>query len=248
MPAKLSVPALFVTATDTEVGKTAVASALAVLLKQRGRDVGVMKPVASGCDEADGELVSADGACLARAAGVDDAHELVCPIRLRHPLAPSVAAELEDRSIDLSVVWDAARALGDRHDCLIVEGIGGIMVPIVGDYLVADMAAEFGVPLLVVARAGLGTINHSLLTVEFARSRGLDVAAIVLNSPAKPAGGLAEDTNLSVIASLAGPTPVIGPLRHCGGVLVDTGELGDLPAALAGLDGIDKLIEERFEV
>jgi len=248
MPAKLSVPALFVTATDTEVGKTAVASALAVLLRQRGRDVGVMKPVASGCDEAGDGLVSADGVCLARAAGVDDAHGLVCPVRLRHPLAPSVAAELEGRRIDLSAVWDAARALADRHDCLIVEGIGGIMVPITGDYLVADMAAEFGVPLLVVARAGLGTINHSLLTVEFARSRGLDVAAIVLNSPARSAGGLAEDTNPSVIASLAGPTAVIGPLRHCDGVSVDAGELGELPAALAGLGGIDELLDGCFGV
>lgn len=238
-----SVPTLFVTATDTEVGKTAVAAALAALLRQRGRDVGVLKPVSSGCAEVDGKLVSPDGLCLARAAGADDPHELVCPVRLRHPLAPSVAAELESCEIDLSAVWDAVSTLSGRHDRLIVEGIGGIAVPITATYSVADMAVELGAPLLVVGRAGLGTINHSLLTVEYARSRGLEVAAVLLNSPRDLPAGIAEETNASVIARLSG-VPVLGPLRHCHGVSTETGELGELPAMLAGLDDVDKLIAD----
>ena len=123
MPVRVSVPTLFVTATDTEVGTTAVASALAGLLRRRGRNVGVMKPLASGCAEVGGGLVSADGVCLARAAGSDDPHELVCPVRLEHPLAPSVAAELEGRSIDLAAVWEAVGALSARHDCLIRSAV-----------------------------------------------------------------------------------------------------------------------------
>jgi len=247
MARTVSVPLLFVTATDTEVGKTAVASGLAALLRGRGRDVGVMKPFAAGCAESGGTLISADGACLARAAGVDDPHELICPIRLRHPLAPTVAAELEGRPIDLSLVWSAVDALAARHDRLIVEGIGGIMVPVTVDRYVADVAAELRAPLLIVARAGLGTINHSLLTVEYARSRGLNVAGVLLNSPAEAPAGPAERTNPSVIARRAG-VPVFGPLGHCSGVSVETGELGELPAMLAGVEGIDELISQYLGV
>ena len=236
---------LFVTATDTEVGKTAVASALAVLLRRRGWNVGVMKPIASGCDEAAGGLVSADGLCLAKAAGVDDPHELICPIRLRHPLAPMAAAELEGRTLDLSAIRSAVAELAARHDSLIVEGIGGIMVPITADWTVLDLAAELAAPVLVVARAGLGTINHSLLTVEALRSRGLGVAAVLLNSPAPSTGGLAEETNADVIARTSG-APVIGPLAHCPGVCIETGELAALPDALGRHDGTDALIADTF--
>ena len=239
-------PTLFVTATDTEVGKTAVASALAALLHRRGRNVGVMKPLASACDEVGGRLVSADALCLKQAAGTDDPLELICPIRLRHPLAPMTAADLEGRELDLADVRAALDTLAASHDCLIVEGIGGIMVPVTADCMVIDLAAEIGAPVLIVARAGLGTINHSLLTVEAARSRGLDVAAVVLNSPDESPGGLAEETNPDVIARLT-DVPVIGPLPHCGGVSVEAGELGALPDMLAALDGVDELIAKHLE-
>jgi len=237
---------LFVTATDTETGKTAVASALAALLRQRGRNVGVMKPFASGCSEADGKLISADGLCLARAAGAGDPHELICPIRLRHPLAPMAAAELAGRELDLSVVRAAVDRLAASHDCLIVEGIGGIMVPITPHWTVADFAAELNAPVVIVARAGLGTINHSLLTVDAVRSRGLDVAAVLLNSPVESAGGLADETNPGVIARLCG-VPVLGPLPYCGGVSTGTGELGGLPDMLAALAGVDELMANYLE-
>jgi dethiobiotin synthetase len=239
------VPTLFVTATDTEVGKTAVAAGLAALLKESGRDVGVIKPVASGCDETEAGLVSADGVCLARAAGVDDAHERVCPVRLRHPLAPTVAAELEGRELDLSAVWEAVRVLSERHDALIVEGIGGIMVPVAPGVLVADVAAELGAPLLVVARPSLGTINHTLLTVAYARSRGLSVAAVLLNAARPGPAGDAERTNPSVIAEWAG-CPVLGPLETCAGVSVEAGRLGELPARLGALAGLDGLMADVF--
>jgi dethiobiotin synthetase len=246
MTTRTSIPTLFVTATDTEVGKTAVAGALAAVLRERGRNVGVMKPFTSGCEEIDGRLVSADGVCLAQAAGSNDVHELICPVRLRHPLAPTVAAGLEGRELDLSAVWEAMDRLSADHDCLIVEGIGGIMVPLVADYLVADLAAELGAPVLVVARPALGTINHTLLTVTHARARGLDVAAVILNASTRSEPGLAERTNPEIIRRLAGACPVLGPLGWCEGVSVEDGELDGLPAALAALPGIDELIGGVF--
>ncbi len=241
-----SIPTLFVTATDTEVGKTAVAASLAAMLRGRGRSVGVIKPFASGCEEVDGRLVSADGLCLARAAGADDPHELVCPVRLRAPLAPTVAAELEGRRLSLEPVRAALEQLAARHDCLIVEGIGGLMVPLAEDCSVADLAVELAAPLLVVARPALGTLNHSLLTVSYARSRGLDVAAVLLNAatPAQP--GLAEQTNPRVLRELLGDCPVLGPLGRCEGVSVERGELNGLPEALAALPGVEALIDRVF--
>src|SRR5205823_4609969 len=123
-------PGIFITGTDTGVGKTAVAAALAGALRSRGLDVGVMKPVQSGAERGPGGLVAPDGHFLAIAAGVEDPPEWVCPVCLEAPLAPSVAAEMEGREIDLGVVFAAYRALRERHDWLIVEGAGGICVPI----------------------------------------------------------------------------------------------------------------------
>jgi dethiobiotin synthetase len=254
MRRKPLVPTLFVTATDTEVGKTAVAAGLAAILRRRGRDVGVMKPVASGCEEiergddgpdtraAGAALVAADAVCLARAAGVDDPHERICPVRLRDPLSPNVAAEREGRTVDLGAVRAAFDELSRRHDCLIVEGIGGIMVPLVADFLVADLAAELGAPLLIVARAGLGTINHTLLTLHLARSRGLDVLGVLLNASTDRPFGLAEQTNPAAIGALSGGVPVLGPLGYTAGVSVERGEIGDLPDRLAAVEGAGELL------
>ncbi|MFO7897955.1 MAG: dethiobiotin synthase [Planctomycetota bacterium] len=242
MNRRATIPTLFVTGTDTEVGKTLVASALAWLLRDRGRDVGVMKPFATGCEPAGGDLVAADGACLARAAGADDRHDRVCPVRLRHPLAPTVAARLENRSLSLEPVWAALGELCERHECLIVEGIGGLLVPVTPGSLLADVAVGLGAPVLIVARAGLGTINHSLLTVDCARARGLEVAAVVLNRTVGRPGGLAEETNPAEIAARSG-VPVLGPLPYCEGASTEDAELADLPSALAAMPGIDAVLE-----
>jgi dethiobiotin synthetase len=244
-----------VTATDTEVGKTAVAASLAAVLRRRGRNVGVMKPVASGCEKVDDvvcgqdartaapHFVSADGACLAQASGCGDPHELVCPVRFRHPLSPNVAAELEGGRVDLDAVRGAFAELQRRHDCLIVEGIGGIMVPLTGSFLVADLAAELGAPLLIVARTGLGTINHTLLTLHLARSRGLDVRAVLLNAATDRPPGLAEQTNPDAIREQSGGVPILGPLPYSEDICVERGELGDLPERLERMDGIGSLID-----
>ena len=173
---------IFITGTDTEIGKTVVAGGVAAALKAGGVDVGVMKPIASGGVEHKGCIVSEDAIFLKHAAQVDDALDLINPICLRHPLAPSVAAEIEETSIDLRQIDEAFAELCQRHEFIVVEGVGGIAVPICENVFVADLAQRFQLPLLIVARPNLGTINHTVLTVEFARSYNLEICGIVLNA------------------------------------------------------------------
>ena len=211
---------IFITGTDTGIGKTVIAGGLAAVLKASGVDVGIMKPVATGGilsspstsrfeGEGPGRLVSEDAIFLKHAAGVDDNLDLINSICLRDPLAPSVAAKLEDLQIDLEKVDAAYDQLRRKHDFMVVEGVGGIAVPIQEDYLVVHLAQRFNLPLVVVARPNLGTINHTFLTVEFARSFNLDVRGIVLNGLRQGMEGLAEETNPAEVCRLTG-LPILG--------------------------------------
>ena len=200
---------IFITGTDTEIGKTVIAGGLAAALKAAGTNVGVMKPIASGGVEHKGRIVSEDAIFLKGAAQVDDALDLINPICLRYPLAPSVAAEIEGVSIDLRQIDEAFTQLCQRHDFMVVEGIGGIAVPICEEMLVANMAQYFQLPLLIAARPNLGTINHTTLTVEFARSYNLEICGIVLNASQEASKGLAEETNPKEIARIT-HLPILG--------------------------------------
>ena len=200
---------IFITGTDTEIGKTVVAGGLAAALKTAGVNVGVMKPIASGGIEHEGRIVSEDAIFLKHAARVDDALDLINPICLRQPLAPSVAAEIERVSIDLRQIDEAFAQLCQRHEFMVVEGIGGIAVPICEEMLVANLAQRFQLPLLVVARPNLGTINHTVLTVEFARSYSLEICGIVLNASQEGSKGIAEQTNPKELTRLT-QLPILG--------------------------------------
>ena len=204
---------LFITGTDTEIGKTVIAGGLAAAVQSTGVDVGVMKPIATGGISHpslhNGHITSEDAIFLQHVAQVDDALELINPICLRHPLAPSVAAALEGVTIDLNRVDEAFNQLCQRHQFMVVEGVGGLAVPIQGDVVVADLAKRLNLPLLIVARAHLGTINHTLLTVAFARSFDLEICGIVLNGLRADAKGLAEATNPEEIARLT-RLPILG--------------------------------------
>ena len=169
--------ALFITGTDTGVGKTVVACAIAEALRRRHVDVGVMKPIETGVG-AQGPL---DAISLAEAAGVADSLELVCPQRFELPAAPSVAAAHEERAVDLAAIRAAHAELARRHHFLLIEGAGGVLVPIAPGFSMIDLAAEFGAPLVVVTRASLGTINHTLLTLEAIDRRGLRLAGVVIS-------------------------------------------------------------------
>ena len=172
---------VFVTGTDTEVGKTVVAAALAAVLLERGSNPGVMKPVATGCRYIGGQLAGDDTLCLLESSGAADPMTLVTPYAYEPAVAPTVAAALAGREIELKAITEAYHQLTLNHDVMVVEGIGGIMVPLGRGTTVVDMACELGLPLIIVARSSLGTINHTLLTVHAAETAGLDVAAIVLN-------------------------------------------------------------------
>ncbi|MFA5517234.1 MAG: dethiobiotin synthase [Desulfuromonadales bacterium] len=231
---------LFVTGTDTGVGKTLVGAALARFLKLRGTDVGVMKPVETGV--ADPARLGPDGELLRWAADSDDPPEIVSPFRLRTPLAPAVATEVEGSPpLPFSSLVNTARELASRHQFLLVEGAGGLMVPLSGGLLVADLVRELGFPLLVVCRPDLGTLNHTLLTVFAARNMGLPMAGIVLNGmPAAP--NAAEESAPHALASFAsadllGVLPrVAGDDRQKTEILVD--EINRLPTLSWLLRGI----------
>jgi dethiobiotin synthetase len=197
------IPALLVTGTDTGVGKTVVAAGLAAALRRRGIDAGVMKPFATGG--------SADARLLLRASGARDPVELVSPVRLVPPLAPSVAARVSRRRIDLMKVGWAFRSLLAAHEVVVVEGVGGLLVPIKPRFTVADFARTLKLPLLVVARPTLGTINHTALTVAAARARGLRVLGIVINHHRRFARDLAVRTNPRALVEETG-VPVLAEL------------------------------------
>jgi dethiobiotin synthetase len=168
---------LFVTATDTGVGKTEVACALVSGARAAGLDVGAMKPAQSGLTPGE----ASDAERLREAAGGADPLELVCPYQFEPPLAPGVAARLAGVEISLPRLVEAARTLASRHAALVVEGAGGLLVPLTPSQTYADLAVALGLPVLVVARAGLGTVNHAALTIEALRARGLALAGVVLN-------------------------------------------------------------------
>lgn len=169
--------ALFVTGTDTGVGKTVVGCAIAEALRRRHVAIGVMKPIETGV----GPQGPLDAISLAEAAGVSDALDLVCPQRFALPATPSIAAEQEGRTVDLSAIRAAHAELTRRYPFLLVEGAGGMLVPIAPGFSMIDLAAEFGAPLVVVTRASLGTINHTLLTLEAIERRGLALAGVVIS-------------------------------------------------------------------
>lgn len=200
----------FVTGTDTEVGKTVIAGACARLLRGRGARVGVFKPIATGCrhDPRLG-LVSSDAEFLAACAETTYDLRIISPCCYLTPAAPLVAAEHEHRPIDFDAIAQAYRYIVQNSDIVIVEGIGGLLVPITGSVSVADMAAMFDLPLVIVGRIGLGTINHTLLTLEAARQRGLKVAGVVLNGYDPSGATLAEETASRTIAAVAKILPPI---------------------------------------
>lgn len=221
---------VFVTGTDTGVGKSVVAGALAGALRRRGLDVGVMKPVQTGATRTASGWDAPDVRFLLRAAGLDDPPELVCPVCLEAPLAPSVAAALENREISIPDILAAFRALAERHAWMVVEGAGGICVPITGAYGMADLARDMGLPLLIVARPSLGTINHTVLTVHFARAAGLPIAGVVIGDyPADP--DLAARTSPAEIERLTG-VPILGRFAHDPGVDTDAGRPGGIVAQM----------------
>ena len=199
---------LFITGTDTDVGKTWVTAAIARQLRADRLRPGVFKPACSGADrDESGELRWHDIEALGEAAAIID-RQLICPQTFEAPLAPPVAARLEGSSVSWQKMLDGvARWAGEsdspQTDLLLVEGVGGLVCPLTEDRSVADLAVALEFPLVIVARLGLGTINHTLLTIEAARSRGLRIAGVVLNDGQNLAESLAGKTNYDELDRLS---------------------------------------------
>jgi dethiobiotin synthetase len=200
LPLHCNIPVLFVTGTDTAVGKTRVACALIAAWRRGGRRVAALKPIETGCDGSENALRATDGERLAAAAGLDPS--LVCPERFPAPASPEAAAALAGRPIRWAAIVDALARVSDGADALVVEGAGGLRVPIDPEREMADLAVELRAHLLVVARASLGTVNHSLLTLEAAARRSLPVAGVVLNRVVDTMGP-DEPSNPAAIAARA---------------------------------------------
>lgn len=191
----LRIPGLFVTGTDTGVGKTVIAGAIANWFYRRGRRVAVCKIAATGCVHRREGLVSEDAEFLAVCASARHPLDLIAPQRWAEPLAPAIAAERANQPIDWFVINNSIRLMSQDSDVMIVEGVGGIKVPLDARYTVLDAAAALKAPTIVVARAALGTINHTLLTIDALRSAGVSVAGVVINRYPTDTTGTAEETN-----------------------------------------------------
>ncbi len=199
MPATAEPQGLFITGTGTAVGKTIFTAALAMHLRKSGIDVGVMKPLESGVEDL--SKAGDDGELLRWAAASTDSLESTCPYRFKSAAAPATASRFEKKPVDYSDLVLNSKRLVEQHQFTLIEGAGGLMVPIAGGFLISDLAKDIGLPLLVVADAQLGTINHSLLTLLAARYLEIEVAGYILNRmPTLPS--IAEKSAPHDLASL----------------------------------------------
>jgi dethiobiotin synthetase len=214
----ICIPGLFITGTDTGVGKTHVGAMIARSLADSGHRVGVYKPAASGCTRENGDLVSDDAVALWNAAGRPGDLDRVCPQRFAAPLAPHLAAREEGKQLDVDLLRQGLGYWRDRSDVILVEGAGGLMSPLGDKQYVADLAAELGFPLVVVSRNVLGTINQTLQTLIAAEFHGgLPVAGVVLNHVAPPsADDVSLTTNRRELAARLS-TPILAEVAWGGG-------------------------------
>jgi dethiobiotin synthetase len=213
---------IFVTGTDTGVGKTVVSAAIAWTLQQSGKRVAAMKPIQTGAGE-DGLL---DIEFIQKVMGTDYSLEVVCPYRFPMPLAPLAASNLAGERMDIDRIKSAYFDLSSRHEIVIVEGAGGLLVPITETYFMSDLAYDLELGLIIVIRPGLGTLNHTLLTLEYARSHGLNILGFVINNfPDSP--NLAERKNPDLLLKLTGEK-ILGVIHHDQEISVERGNVGNL--------------------
>ena len=208
-------PGYFVTGTDTEVGKTTVSCALLAAASARGLKAHCYKPVESGCSEAsDGTLQPQDALALWEASGRGQLRESICRYRFREPIAPGVAAENEGVVIDFGIIQrDLHELQTDSPDLMLVEGAGGLLVPMGQGRMIRDLAETLGLRLVIVARPTLGTINHTLLTVEAARGRGIDIAGIIFSASSGTPDLAAVASNRAEIEQASG-VEILGCLPY----------------------------------
>jgi dethiobiotin synthetase len=199
----------FVTGTDTGVGKTIITAALIKASGLLGFKTCGMKPIETGCLREGDTFIPSDGIFIKTIAHMEETLNHISPCCFEEPLAPLPASEIEGTPVDFEKIRKEYAALSQKYDVVVVEGIGGLLVPIRKDYFVLDFARDLGLPVIVISKPGLGTINHTMLSVNYAIKEGLIIAGIIINYSRPPEGSPAENTNPDVIKKIS-PVPIVG--------------------------------------
>lgn len=211
----------FITGTDTGVGKTIVSAAILRGFIKKGIRVGAMKPIETGCLNKDGILLPSDGMFLRDMAEMNDPLDLVTPIKFENPLSPLAASRLEDIYIDLDRIFRVFETLKKKYEYIIVEGIGGLMVPIIEEqkkktksfYFVRDLIKDMGLDVIVVSRPTLGTINHTLLTVEALKNKKIPIKGFIINYSNVIKDDISEKTNPHILTEIL-DIPLLGIIPY----------------------------------
>ncbi len=236
-PPFLTKPGVFITATDTGVGKTVIACAVARALRRHVDRVGVCKPFATGCHVESNGLVSEDAQALAHFTDHRHPLELINPIRYQAPLAPAPAARTAHEPADLGLLTDAMRTIDHSSDALVVEGIGGLLVPLTDQYTTLDLIEAIGYPVIIVTRAGLGTLNHTAMTVALLRNRGCGVAGLIVNAHDPDSTDASMASNLHWLHKM-NQTPILATVPVCSPDTVAAHEGRIHQAILDAIDGV----------
>ncbi len=207
----------FITGTDTNVGKTVITACLLTLYRKHGVDTGVMKPIETGVDQSLNSGSNSDAKFLLTVSGNKDPLEEVCPIRLKPATSPLQATRITDQTVDINLILENFEKLQAKHDHMLVEGIGGLLVPLTESYSVSNLIRDMNLPVIIVSRVSLGTINHTLLTVKVAQETGINIAGVILNHPENRSPNNIEMEQASIIQELSnvpilGECPFIGPI------------------------------------
>ena len=195
---------LFITGTDTGVGKTVVTAAILSWLRQQGQKAGAMKPIETGVDSKCSSAANSDALFLMECGNLQDDLAEICPIRMKPAASPYQAGLIENRSLNPEILLSAYRLLSEKYDWMLVEGVGGIKVPITREYSVLDLAHNLGLPTVVVARYRLGTLNHTLMTLETLKQKGVPIGGVVFNQTEPEALNTVEQDQPRLIEELSG--------------------------------------------
>ena len=207
----------FITGTDTNVGKTVITACLLTLYRKHGVDAGVMKPIETGVDQNCSSESNSDAKFLLTVSGNKDPLEEVCPIRLKPATSPLQATRITGQTVDINLILENFEKLQAKHDHMLVEGIGGLLVPLTESYSVSNLIRDMNLPVIIVSRASLGTINHTLLTVKVAKETGLNIAGIILNHTEDRPPNDIEMEQASIIQELSN-IPILGECPFMGSI------------------------------
>ncbi|MCK5851207.1 MAG: dethiobiotin synthase [Kiritimatiellae bacterium] len=211
---------IFITGTDTDIGKTVVTATVLMILREAGIDAVPMKPIQTGCEKNNGELTTPDLDFSLATSGLDITRaekKLMCPCRFESACSPHLAARRADQAISLDDICHSFNQLTNQHESVIVEGAGGIMVPICSELTMLDLMAIMAIPVILVARPELGTINHTLLSLRELERAHLIVKGVIFNETSPTDWGYIEEDNRNTIEKLSG-IPVIGRMSFIPGL------------------------------